>query len=123
MFRTRASLFDAMAVAVVLLIAVLLFLIPFFGLREGRTLLVTTARGTTEYDLSKDRQIELHENGIALTVVIEDGKAFVQHSDCPDGVCMASGRIARSGESILCAPAGVTLTVKGGGDDVDFVAG
>ena len=123
MFRTRASLWDAVAVVGVLLIAALLVLIPFFGLQEGHTLLVTTVSGAAEYDLSENCQIELHENGIALTVVIEGGEAFVRHSDCPDGVCMASGRISRSGESILCAPAGVTLTVKGGGGDVDFVAG
>ena len=123
MFRTRSSVWDIVAVVGVLLAAVLLFLIPVLAMQEGRTLQVTTANGTYQYDLSESREIDLHENGISMTVVIENGEAYVRHSDCPDGVCLASGRISRSGESILCAPAGVTLTVKGGGGDVDFVAG
>ena len=123
MFRTRSSARDIVAIVGVLLTAVLLFLIPVLGLQEGRVLQITTAEGTYQYDLSENREIELHENGISLVVVIEDGEAFVRHSDCPDGVCRASGRISGSGESILCAPARVTLTVKGGGDDVDYVAG
>lgn len=123
MFRTRSCGWDVVAVVAVLIAAVLLLWIPAFAMPEGRTLEIVTTRDTHRYDLSKDRVIELHENGVDITVVIENREVYVQESDCPDGVCKASGRISRSGESILCAPAGVTLTVKGGGDDVDFVAG
>ena len=123
MFRTRGCGWDVVAVASVLLAALFLLLIPVLAMQEGQTLQVTTSQETYRYVLSEDCVIELHENGIALTVVIENGEAYVRHSDCSDDVCMASGRISRSGESILCAPAGVTLTVKGGGGDVDFVAG
>ena len=123
MFRTRGCAWDIVAVVSVLLAALLLLLIPVLAMQEGHFLQIVTERETYRYKLSEDRVIELYENGISLTVVIENGVAYVQHSDCPDGVCLASGSISRSGESILCAPAGVTLTVKGGGSDVDFVAG
>lgn len=123
MFRTRSCGWDVVAVAVVLIAAVLLLWIPAFAMPEGRTLEIVTTRDTHRYDLSEDRVIELHENSVDITVVIENREVYVWESNCPDGVCKASGRISRSGESILCAPAGVTLTVKGGGDDVDFVAG
>jgi hypothetical protein len=123
MFRTHSCGWDIVAIVSVLLVAVLLLLVPVFAMQEGQFLQIVTERDTYRYELSEDRVIELHENGISLTVVIENGAAYVRHSDCPDGVCLASGSISRSGESILCAPAGVTLTVKGGGGDVDFVAG
>ena len=123
MFRTRFSFCDALAALGVLLVAVSLILVPVLFAQDGDLLQISAPSGTASYDLSEDREIELCENGIVLVIRIEDGAAFVSHSDCPDGICRASGRISRSGESILCAPAGVRVTVKGGADDVDFVAG
>ena len=123
MFQTRLARLDWLAVATVLLAACLLW-IPFGGQRDADVLIITTSDGRSEYALSKDREIEVTSNGHRLLIVISDGAASVRESDCPDGVCVASGEIHYAGESILCAPAGVTLTVqKGGGDNVDFIAG
>ena len=123
MFRTKFSVWDAVSAAVVLLAALSLALLPLFLADEGAYLEIVTSETTLTYALDEDREIELNEGGIQITVVIADGEAFVKESACPDGVCRASGRISKSGESILCAPAGVKLTVRGGADDVDFVAG
>lgn len=123
MLRTRFSVGDAIAVGLVLIAAVLLFAIPFFSADDGHILVVTTPEGSTEYRLTDDREIILTSRGITLTVCISDGSAYVSESDCRDGVCKNSGKISHSGETILCAPAGVTLTVKGGDNGVDFVAG
>ena len=123
MFRTKFSVWDAVSAAAVLLTALFLMLLPLLFSDNGVYLEVVTSETTLVYALDEDRRIELREGEIALTVVIEDGEAFVIDSTCPDGVCRASGSISRSGESILCAPAGIRLTVRGGADDVDFVAG
>ncbi len=123
MIRTKFSAWDAVVAGLVLVAALALLLVPPLLRREGETLVVTTPEGSDTYALSEDRRFEITSEGITLTVVIEDGAAYVLHSDCPDGICRASGRISQSGQTILCAPAGVTLSVKGGGDGVDFVAG
>lgn len=123
MFRTKITAIDAIAAVSVLLAALLIVIFPLFCAKEGRTLVITTAQGSTEYALSEVRELTLTENGVTLTVVIADGCAYVAHSDCSDGVCVSSGRISREGETVLCAPAGVTLRIKGGGGDVDFIAG
>lgn len=123
MVRTKFSPWDAVVAGLVLIAALALLLIPPLLRREGETLVVTTPEGSCAYSLGEDLSFEIVSNGITLTVVIENGEAYVLHSSCPDGICRASGRISQSGETILCAPAGVTLSVKGGGSDVDFVAG
>lgn len=123
MVRTRFSPWDAVAAGLVLIAALALLLLPSLLQRDGEVLVITTPDGSDTYSLSEDRRLEITLGGITLTVVIEDGGAYVAYSDCPDGICRTSGRISRSGETILCAPAGVTLLVKGGGDGVDFVAG
>lgn len=123
MFRVRFSIWDALSAVVVLAMAVVLVLFPLLFSDAGAYLEIVTPERTLTYALDEDREIELTSEGVRMTVVIENGAVFVRESSCPDGVCRGSGRIARSGESILCAPAGVKLTVRGGADDVDFVAG
>ena len=123
MFRTKPSFGDLIAAVAVLLIAVLLIWHPWQGRADGEILVIVTPDETIEYALSENRTIELESRGVHLCIEIADGKAFVRESDCPDGVCVASASISRTGETILCAPAGVSLMVKGGDGDVDFVAG
>ena len=123
MFSTRVTVRDAIAVAVVLFAALFFFLAPWQSREDGTTLVIAAPDGTTEYTLSENREITISSQGVSLTVVIENGAVYVRESNCPDGICRTGGRISKSGETILCAPAGVRLSVKGGDSDVDFVAG
>ena len=123
MFSTRVTVRDAIAVAVVLFAALFFFIAPWQSREFGTTLVIASPNGTAEYTLSENREIALSSQGVSLTVMIENGVAYVRESSCPDGVCRTSGRISKSGETILCAPAGVRLSVKGGASDVDHVAG
>lgn len=122
MKRDRISVCDVLIVLAVLGAALLLLWSPWSDRQTGGTLIVTTPDASLSYSLSVDRTFTVSSNGITLTVEIRDGAAFVSDSNCPDGVCRHSGQISRSGEAILCAPAGITLTVKGG-DGLDFIAG
>ena len=46
------------------------------------------------------------------TLVIKDGKAYVEYASCPDGICAAHKPISREGESIVCLPNRVVVSVK-----------
>ncbi len=56
-------------------------------------------------------------------LVIRDGKAYVEDASCPDGICAAHRPIGRDGESIVCLPHGVVITVirAASEDGVDIV--
>ena len=123
MFSHRISYRDWIAFAAVLLLAVLLTVLPLLTARAGGELVVTTPEGEQIYPLSEDAAFEIVSRGITLSVVIEDGAAYVKDSTCPDGVCRSTRAVSKRGETVLCAPAGVQLTVRGGDGDVDFVAG
>ena len=74
-----------------------------------------------EYSLSKDAVYEL--NGGTNVLVIEDGQAYLNYSDCPDHTCEKTGKIRYVGETIICLPNRVSITIKGNTDDaVDLVS-
>ena len=50
----------------------------------------------------------------SVTLAFDGEGVSVLHSDCPDAVCVRTGRVTRAGESIVCAPLGVCVTVEGG---------
>lgn len=43
--------------------------------------------------------------------VISNGTAFVETATCPDGICSAHSPIFRTGESIVCLPHRLVITV------------
>ena len=76
----------------------------------------------SEYALDKDGVYPIL--GEKMTLVIEDGKAFIEHSDCPDKVCIKTGKIHLSAERIVCLPNKVTVIIRGEktGDEPDLVS-
>ena len=123
MFRTRPTLGDLLVAVAILLVAVLLLWHPWQRSDAGKTVVIVTPDQTYEYSLSENTTVKIESRGITLFVTVMDGKVDVYQSDCSDGVCVDSAPISKTGEAIICAPAGVSITVKGGDGDVDFVAG
>ena len=107
----KADLIPIAAVLAAALIAALLF-IP----KTADTVRITCDGAVYEYPLGVDRRIELEENGISMTVVIENGSVKVEKSTCRDQICVHT----HTG-SIVCMPAHVVITVGGG--EYDYVAG
>lgn len=57
----------------------------------------------TVYTISDGNTIEIAGGGVRMIA-----------ADCPDKICMHTGRITRSGQSIVCVPNRVTVTIVGG---------
>ncbi len=129
MFRTRFSFADALVILSVLSVAALLFLCFLRGAASDPSenrLVIRTSSEVLSYPLSVDRTVSLSSDGYTLTVEIRDGRARVSDSDCPDKICQRTGWISRKGETVICAPAAVRLTVtdrRGGTGDADSVIG
>ncbi len=101
---------DIVICALVLLFALFVFLLTAFG-DTGAVLVVFANGERAEYSLDVDQNLEINADGHTLTVRIEDGAAWVVTSTCHDATCRKRGRISRTGETVLCAPAGVLLRV------------
>ena len=118
---------DLIFIAAVLALVAIGAATLFFLRGEGSTVQVEvdgTIIGT--YPLSVDREVEIitGENGEERNLlVIRDGKATVSTATCPDGICASHKPISREGESIVCLPHKVVITVIGGsGEEPDIIA-
>lgn len=106
----------------VLLAAVALIGLAFFFFRgEGDTVTVEVdGKLFGTYALSEDRTVEIRtgKDGEELNLlVIKDGKAYVETATCPDGICAAHKPVSREGESIVCLPHRVVITIRTAKDE------
>lgn len=105
---------------VALLIGVLLFS------KEGGQVVVTVSGNeVASFSLDENRTylIEGKDGGTNL-LIIQDGKAHMESASCPDGLCINMGRIHAAGQSIICLPNEVVVSVEKSqpsADDVDIV--
>ena len=102
-------------------IAALLLLVSGFGLcfylfrGEGDKVVVTVdGKEFGRYSLTEDVEVEIRtgeENEEVNLLIIKDGQAYVETATCPDGICAGHKPISREGESIVCLPHKVVITV------------
>lgn len=102
---------------VVLLITVCLIGLGMFFLRGKGNAVAVTVDGQPfgTYDLSEDIKVDIRtgkEGEHVNRLVIQGGEAFVETASCPDGICAAHRPISRNGESIVCLPHRVVITVQ-----------
>lgn len=62
-------------------------------------------------------------NGGTNAIVIESARVYMIHSECPDHTCERTGKIKYVGQSIICLPNKLSVTIVGESEDaVDFVS-
>lgn len=106
-----------------LLLAAAVGLIYLFLFRDEGTVVNVTVDGKPygTYSLSDNISHDIITGKASEnfnSFVIKDGKVFMKEASCPDGICVNHRPIFRDGESIVCLPNRVVITVVGE-DDTD----
>ena len=122
-FADRKRRADLIVIASLLLLALALYLVIGATRSEGGAVVVRVDGVETErHALTDDGVYPL--NGGSNILVISEGQAWLSEANCPDLLCVKQGRIHYTGQSIVCLPNRLTVTVEGGeSDGVDFVVG
>ena len=94
-----------------------------FAPEQLRAVVRQEGRELGRYPLSQDAQILLHTAEGYNLLVIEAGQAYIREADCPNGLCVQEGRVSRTGESLVCLPHRLTVTIEGGEEALDGVSG
>lgn len=104
-------------------------LLYLFVFRQGGNTVKVTVDGETYgiHSLSEDVSEDIitgKDNEHLNRFVIRDGKAYMEYASCPDGICVSHRPVFRDGESIVCLPNRVVITVitDGNTDSPDIVA-
>ena len=118
---------DVIFIAVLLLMVSLIGAAFFFLRGEGDTVTVSVdGKHYGTYPLHTDLTLSIRtgEDGEEENLlVIRDGTARVESATCPDGICAAHKPISREGESIVCLPHRVVITVHtSDGEEPDLIA-
>ena len=113
---------DIIVIAVILLLSLSVLAIVSFTRREGSFAVVEiNGAKVAEYSLAIPGVYPL--NGGTNVLVIEDGVAYLNYSNCPDHTCEATGSIRYVGQSIICLPNKLSITIKGDAEGgVDLVS-
>lgn len=119
----RSLRFDAILIVGLLLISLISLLCIFFFREQGSFVEVELdGEVMAKYSLAQNGEYSL--NGGSNILVIENGEAYLSYADCPDKTCVRTGRIRYAGQSIICLPNRLSVTVRSnhGQDGVDIVS-
>lgn len=112
---------DLILLVVLLAVAALGFYFFYFRSRSQGEQVQITVDGTVygTYSLGKEQEIQIPDAFGATTnvLLIKDGKAKMIEANCPDKLCEYQNAISKSGESIICLPNKVVVTVTGKQED------
>ena len=113
---------DMIVIAAILLLSVALLLVMTLTREEGATVVVEIdGKTVATYSLYQNGEYSL--NGGTNVLVIENGQAYLNYSNCPDHTCEKTGKIQYVGQTIVCLPNLLTITIKGeASGGVDFVS-
>ncbi len=112
-------------IAVAVLCAAALVLLCFNIFAGSGSAAVIEQNGTViaELPLDENAVFEVKDGGRVTNVVeVKDGAVSVTKADCPDKICKNHRAVSKSGESIVCLPNKVIVTVRGDSGEVDGVA-
>lgn len=108
---------DVLLIAALLVLAGALALFLRLDRRDGGYVSVSVHGETVaELPLDEDASLPIETEGGRNLLVIEDGAARMASADCPDLLCVKMGSVRWAGESIVCLPHRVVVTVEEGPD-------
>ena len=106
---------DIIFIVALLLVAAIGALYLFVFRSSGNTVKVTVDGKTYGiYSLNENITEDIRtgkDDSQHNRLIIRDGKAYMETATCPDGICVSHKPIFRDGESIVCLPNRVVVTV------------
>jgi len=115
--NTKRLIFSIALAALLLAVGISVFLIMEAAKDDGATVVVSVnGEHVAEYSLSRDGEYSI--NGGTNILVIKNGMAYMKHADCPDKLCVNTGKICRTSEKIVCLPNRVMVEVIGADEEI-----
>ena len=104
---------DILLVFACLLLAAVFFLQSFLSPSDGMAVIEQNGIEVGRYALSQIQKEEILQlpGEIDVQILLEPGAASFLSSDCPDQICVRTGKLTKTGEAAVCLPARVSLRI------------
>lgn len=107
-------IFDLIPIAFALLIAGGFFVLSFGQpADEGVAVVRVEGKEVARLDLHQERTLALHSREIEVTIAVEQGTVSFQAASCPDQICVKTGKLSHPGDTAVCLPARISITIEG----------
>ena len=122
---------DIILIGIIGIICAVSIFFMFMNKEEGGKAIITIDGNVyKEVSLSVDQTIVIDEesnentgDGHKNIIEIKDGYVKMLEANCPDGLCVKQKKIKYTGESIICLPHKVVITIEGtNGSQIDGIA-
>ncbi len=105
---------DLILISSVLVVAFSVFMILKFTAKSGNHVKVNlNGKNVAVYPLEKNAEHKIKTDYGYNLLVIKDGSAYIADADCRDKICQHHRAIKKEGESIICLPHKLVVTVEG----------
>ena len=106
----------------ILAIALVLFLVMHLTRNEAGNQIQITVDGVVygTYSLEKNQVIEVKEDDFYNRIRIQDGAAYMEEANCPDGYCEEQGKISGHTQTIVCLPHKLVVEILENENDQSF---
>ena len=104
---------DFILIGIVFLIALAGFGFIRWTQHDG-TQVIVTVDGEEVYrtDLSKDHTYEIPVEEGTNVMKIQNGEVTMSKADCPDQICVHTGKLTKPGQAAVCLPARISVRLE-----------
>ena len=82
------------------------------GSQESQVVVTVDGEVYGRYSLSEDQMIEVEKEDFYNRIRIEDGVAYMEEANCPDGYCEEQGKISNRTQTIVCLPHKLVVEIE-----------
>lgn len=121
--RPPKLLLDIALILAVLAVGATILLVTHNDREQGAYVVVMVQnKEIARYSMTNNGVYDIYDNnGNTNKIEIRDGRVRMLEASCPNHLCIRQGWIRFEGQSIVCLPNKVTVTIRGTGDGFDFV--
>lgn len=101
-------------ISIAVLVVVLLIagsLVNYF-MPAGNVVITIDNKEYKTISLKENERIVIENEYGKNVIIIKDGQVFMETGNCPDKTCVKQGKVMKTGQSIVCLPHRLTVTIS-----------
>lgn len=113
-----------LVLAVLILGGAFMVYTQFFRPQGGEVVVSEDGYELYRLPLKEEARVHIGDDEKFNILVVSGGEAYIEDASCPDHICVKSGGVSFEGQTIVCLPNKVVISIEGGqGSELDGVVG